>query len=206
MKNLTMMMLLTMVCSLSQAPRAGAQNSAADLNKVIVNQSGTLGALTKDLGPDLGNIEGIAKQLGDANLAKQIDQVHSSGQGLSGGSNLVNEMSALAKQVHNIPGISEILGGFNGSLFTFAGPRQKFNKPPVVSSLLHKPTAAVGNALPASGGILPEVAIVSQLLGSSSAGQSAACQSELDQAGAIMPQAIKNLQMENRAYKQLLSE
>ena len=178
----------------------------SDLNKLIRNEAGALGGLEKDLGPkELQSIEGVAGKLGDPDLAKSVNNLQG-GQpqfNLSSGG-WAGDISALAKQVHNIPGIGPLLASFAGQASSTSIQKQ-FNKPSVVSKLLHNNDATAIASHGSSSGIFGDLSQIQSLCGVGS-GQNQACQNELNQASNVMPAAVKNMNQENNEINQLLKE
>lgn len=178
----------------------------SDLNKLIRTESGALGGLEKDLGPqELQSIEGVAGKLGDPNLSKDVSKLQGGQQqfNLSSGG-WAGDISALAKQVHNIPGIGPLLASFAGTASSTAN-QQQFSKPSVVSQLLHNNSATTIASHSASNGILGDISQIQSLCGAGSV-QNQACQNELNQASTVMPAAIQNMNQENNEINQLLKE
>ena len=202
--NKTMVVITILTVNFGVSSSAIAQTS---LNNLIRNESSELGGLEKDLGPqELQKVEGVAGQLGAPKLQNDVNKLQGGAPqfSLSSGG-IAGDISALAKQVHNIPGIGPLLASFAGPISSMANQKQ-FNKPNIVSQLLHNTTnASIAND-GGSSGMLGELGEIQSLCGTSTVGQNQASQNELNTASYVMPAAIKDMNQENKEMKQLLSE
>ncbi len=205
MRNIKLLFITAIILTLITGNHSADAQNTSSLNTEIRNESSALKGLSSDLGPgEMQNLQGVAKQLGDPNITSELGQLQAGGQQFSlGGSSLSGAMATLSQQVRNIPGIGPMLAAFGGSgKASISGPR-KFPQNKVVSRLLRSNSA---NIISHNSGIMSSMGMIGQLLGTSSMGQNAACQSELNQASSVMPAAIKNLEQENQEYKQLMAE
>ncbi|MBX9724978.1 MAG: hypothetical protein K2X81_26475 [Candidatus Obscuribacterales bacterium] len=187
---------------------AFAQNQNNSLNSLIKNESNALGGLESDLGPQgLQNLQGTAAQLGDPNLGKEMRQLQTTTPQFSmSGSSLSSAVSAIAGQVRNIPGIGPMLASFCKPAAQQAPNAAQFRTARVMSRLRSRTNVANTLTSSSAGGILGDINQISSLCGAGSLTQNAASNSELSQAGQVMPAAIQNMEQENQDINQLLKE
>ncbi len=200
--------ILTLMISSSVNPSASAQNQTNNLNQLIKNESNALGGLESDLGPQgLQSLQGTAAQLGDPNLAKEMRQLQSNTPQFSlSGSSLSSAVSNIASQVRNIPGIGPMLAAFCKPSSQQTAAATQFRSAQVMSRLRNKTNVANTLTSSSAGGILGDINQISSLCGAGSLTQNAASNSELSQAGQVMPAAIQNMEQENQDINQLLKE
>ncbi|MBX9686564.1 MAG: hypothetical protein K2X27_07665 [Candidatus Obscuribacterales bacterium] len=178
-----------------------AQDSQS-LNSLIKNESAALKNVEGDLGPNARqSIEGIADQLGAQSVRKDLNQVSSNNASQFSTNNLMGDLNSLSGQLSHLPGVAQLLGSIAGACSAFGNRSQQFTKPAIESKLLHSQSNSQQST-----SILGTLSSTLGMNTLNSAMQSPAAESEMKEAGSVMPQAIKNLEEENQEYKQLMNE